>query len=110
MTIPWDEASRCPRDGTQGKIVFERAAKDALGHVNGVLKTLECGLESCEYSKTGWLVQVRPDGTIPDPPEKRDKFFQSRISEANKQAIRDMLAAQAEAELRPGAEVRNPYG
>jgi hypothetical protein len=67
----WDEASRCPRDGQYtGKVV----SRKPMG-LAGQLVTLECPEDNCPYHDIGWTVQVRRDGTIPEPTMDRPKEF-----------------------------------
>jgi hypothetical protein len=57
----------------------------------------------------GWIVQIRPDNTIPDKQEvtNRPKQFRNTMSEAAKQQVRDALAQQVVNEQKPGYEIRN---
>jgi hypothetical protein len=57
----------------------------------------------------GWVVQIRPDNTIPDKQEvvERPKQFVNTLSATRKQEIRDALAQQVINEQKPGYEVRN---
>jgi len=68
-----------------------------------------CPEDNCEYSEFGWTVQIRPDNTIPDKqdPKDRPKQFKNTMTETAKQAVRDALAQQVESEMKPGTEVRN---
>jgi hypothetical protein len=73
MTATWDEASRCPRHQLTGKEESRRPMKG--GVQGGELITLTCPQDECEYKDVGWIVQVRPDGTIPDAATTHDKSF-----------------------------------
>jgi hypothetical protein len=106
MATTWDEASKCPRDGQfTGKVIQRRNLREG-----GQLITLECPEDNCEYSTTGWVVQTRPDGSIPDPidPNTRDKnYAPTSMSHQRRRMVLDALEEQAAAEQRPGTEVRS---
>jgi hypothetical protein len=75
MSTTWDEASRCPRHELTG---IEQSSKPMKGGVQGgQLITLTCPQEECEYYDVGWIVQIRPDGTIPDAATSHDKSFEA---------------------------------
>jgi hypothetical protein len=73
MTASWDDASRCPRHELKGAEQSSRPMKH--GEQRGTLVTLTCPQETCEYYDAGWVVQIRPDGTIPDARQSHDKSF-----------------------------------
>ena len=104
MSTTWEEASRCPRDGQyQGKVVNRKTI-----HGGGQLLTLQCPEDNCSFHEDGWIVQTRPDGTIPDKMDPRDRdkrFYKTSMSSARKQMVTDALARQVELEQRPGSEV-----
>jgi hypothetical protein len=107
MATTWTEASLCPRDQAYtGKVVSRKPIKGG----GGQLVTLECPETNCGYHSMGWIVQILPDGSIPDAvaPGSRDKqWIKSSMSATRAQQVRDMLAEQAELEQKPGAEVPN---
>jgi hypothetical protein len=110
MSTSWDEASQCPGDGTPGRVVNRRAVPRDQG--GGQMVTLECNLTRCEYHEQGWIVQIRPDNTIPDPTpkEQREKnYAPTALSHARKRAVLDALEEQFAQEQRPGTEVKSPY-
>lgn len=60
-----EEASRCPKCqevGDQG--APQRSNKPGVNII-----PFTCKNERCRWYNTAWLVQVNPDGTIPDPSE-----------------------------------------
>jgi hypothetical protein len=61
----WEEASRCYKCQEPG---LEVADKPAAERHQGRVKILECQNERCKnFGVDGrWIIQVRPDGTIPD--------------------------------------------
>jgi hypothetical protein len=104
MVATWDEASRCPRDGFTGKVM----SRKGLGG-GGQLVSLVCPGDNCEYHEQGWVVQVRPDNTIPDvtPVEQREKHYApTSMSNQRRRMVLDALEEQAASEMRPGTEVR----
>jgi len=107
MSSSWAEASKCPRDGSQGAIASERAG---TGQLRGSkLITLICPETRCGFHEDGWVVQIRPDNTIPDPqaPRTREKQFYFGANERIKaRRIREQLDAQVERETQAGTEVK----
>lgn len=102
MTSSWEDASRCPADQSPGK---EQGKRPFNG---GQLITLTCQNTRCEYNDTGWVVQIRPDGTIPEPTTERDKFF-PKLAGWQKERARDRiqnLEDQLKHEMLPGGEIR----
>jgi hypothetical protein len=67
-----EEAKRCPRCQEPGlEVVLTRTP-------DGTVHTYQCENERCRWHQERWLVQVRPDGTIPDRTKDkggRDKEF-----------------------------------
>ena len=107
MTTTWDEASKCPRDGAFTGIVRERRRLE--GSLSPIV-TLVCPETNCPYNADPWIVQIRPDGTIPDAPSAEERRAargpRMKTSETQAQKVRDMLAEQAANETKPGYEVR----
>ena len=56
----YEEATRCPRCKHPGKVTAIKPAPNGTAHV------VDCQTATCEWYDTSWVVQVRPDGTIPD--------------------------------------------
>jgi len=103
MSTTWEEASLCPRDGAfTGKVISQRNVKG-----EGTIYTLVCPESNCSFHDMGWIVQKRPDGTIPDPQtdRSRPRQFKNTMTEAAKQQVRDALAQQVAAEQKPGYEI-----
>ena len=99
MSTTWDEASKCPRDGAYTGIVKTRKTIPGQGQ----LVELQCPEDHCPFHETGWIVQVRPDGTIPDKAEVREKQFpKTSSSETRRRAALDLLEEQVQRELRQG--------
>jgi hypothetical protein len=104
MSSTWEEASKCPRDGAYtGKVINRRRIPE------GQLVTLECPEDNCPYHTDGWIVQLRPDGSIPDPTpaEQREKrFAPTSSSSTRKRLVLDALEEQIALEQKAGGEVR----
>ena len=103
MTATWDEASACPADETPGKVMRRQPQQGG-----GQLVTLTCNQTRCPYHTDGWVVQVRPDNTIPDKidPRTREKQFTPlQFNSMRREATLAALAEQARSEQRPGYEV-----
>lgn len=68
-----EEAKRCPRCGEQGRF----ASASPTGRRGDMLHVFECLNARCKwYRKSGWVVQVRRDGTIVQP-QGHDKSFKT---------------------------------
>lgn len=66
-----DAARRCPRCEQPG--VEEKRTPQSKG---GMTITYGCKNDRCRwFNQPGWVVDVRPDGTIPDPNRHRTKAF-----------------------------------
>jgi len=104
MSTTWDQASKCPRDGAfTGKVTSRKAVK------GGQLVTLECPEDNCPYHLDGWIVQVRPDGTIPDavvPSERERQFAPTSMSASRRRLVMDALDRQVELEMQKHGEVK----
>lgn len=65
----WEEATRCPRCENSGKEVSVNSPGNKItGKPDsraGKVFTIRCETELCRWFNTTWIVQVRPDGTIP---------------------------------------------
>jgi len=59
----FEEACRCWRCGQPGK---EVARKKAAERHQGYVAVIECITKLCHNFAERWIVQIRPDGTIPD--------------------------------------------
>jgi len=58
----WEEARHCPKCSEAGEAGGARAS--AKPGVKAV--TVYCRNERCNWFNTGWIVQINPDGSIPD--------------------------------------------
>jgi hypothetical protein len=105
VSATWEDASKCPRDGQfTGKVV----SRKSLGR-DGQLVTLECPEDNCPYHANGWIVQLRADGSIPDPvaAESRERrFLPTPSSSTRKRIVMDALEEQVALEQSKGGEVR----
>jgi len=68
----FDEARRCPSCAELGQPAGIRPTENRR---QGKLHIFKCQNERCEKFDRDWVVQVRPDGTIPDPILNREKSF-----------------------------------
>ncbi len=68
----FEEACRCPKCGQPGQ---ELASENRRLKGGGELKQIYCRNTRCNWLDTSWAVQVRPDGTIPEPTLDREKSF-----------------------------------
>jgi hypothetical protein len=112
MSASWDEARRCDVHGDPGK---ETGRVYGQGTARGSkFVTLECARKDCPIGT--WIVQIRPDGSIPDKTTERDKHFpklpgwrreRGRDTIQNLQEELDRQVRRGESS--PTTEVRNPY-
>jgi hypothetical protein len=59
----WEEARKCPKCSNAGK---ESGTMPTQRRGTKVVK-LVCENPLCRWFETGWVVQINPDGSIPDP-------------------------------------------
>lgn len=96
-----DAARRCPKCEQPG---VEENRRHMRG--GGMSITFGCHNERCRwYGQPGWVVDVRPDGTLPDPDRHRSKAFPKMPDFTDR--MRETVDKQLERELGPGgAEVQ----
>lgn len=70
----FDEARRCPACEELGQAAGIRDA-DSTNRRAGKLHIFRCQNQRCKKYNRDWVVQVRADGTIPDPTKNREKSF-----------------------------------
>jgi hypothetical protein len=116
MSASWEEARRCPGDGSPGEVVSKTPAKRGSGLPPGTqFVTLQCKNNRCAYNETPYIVQIRPDGTIPDPTLQRDKsFVPLTVFDRDKgktviENLQEELELQRRASGGDAYEIRNPY-
>lgn len=68
-----DEAKRCPKCDTPGM----------PNGADGRLLKFLCMNERCRWYSTGWVVQVNPDGTVPETANPAKEFPMSEFDRAN---------------------------
>jgi hypothetical protein len=107
----YERACRCPKCGSPGhariKAPAPKAARLPLGTQ---LHTVYCENKLCKWYNTCWVVQVNSDGSVPPPSNHtRERKLYAGFEGDDEFANRLMasLQAQAEAEVKPGAEIRN---
>jgi hypothetical protein len=61
-----EEASKCPKCGLTGELsgAPQQSAKPGVR-----VLTYKCKNDRCKWYDTGWLVQLNPDGSVPEPSE-----------------------------------------
>jgi hypothetical protein len=71
-----DEARRCPTCNELGKSAGRRPLpKKKFEPPPGELHIFRCANTRCKRFDRDWIVQVRPDGTVPEPTTNREKSF-----------------------------------
>ena len=95
-----DEARRCPKCEQPG---VENNRRPIRG--GGTSIEFGCRNERCRwYNQPGWIVDVRPDGTLPNPDRHRSKAFPKMPDLTAR--MQESVDRQIERELGPGgAEV-----
>jgi hypothetical protein len=61
----YEDASRCPKCRTPGKLVNKRSVPSAGLPPGTQVHVFLCPNERCRWFDTKWLVQVDRDGTVP---------------------------------------------
>lgn len=70
----FDQARRCPECNELGRAHGTRPA-DPSNRRAGQLHIFTCGNDRCKKYDRDWIIQVRADGTIPEPTKHREKSF-----------------------------------
>jgi hypothetical protein len=102
-----EEAQRCPKCDKPGEI--DGTGTQIPGSRNKRLYIF-CRNELCRWYDTSWVVDVKPDGSVPEPQIHRNPtFYQDPSADRLAREIEERLAAERDASLKPGGEVRNPF-
>ena len=90
--VSWDDAQRCSKCEQVGAVVSDLPAREKY---QGRVKILECQSELCpNYGVDGrWIVQIRPDGTIPVNTPRGIKSFPTLSEGAKAVALRGLEEA-----------------
>lgn len=72
MDSTLDVARRCPTCEELGKAVGTRPCPERY---MGVFHIYRCENTRCARQGRDWLIQIRPDGSIPEPTTNREKSF-----------------------------------
>jgi hypothetical protein len=98
----FEDAKRCPICDMPGEEVAVTKAKDSAGDVH----IFRCENVRCREVGERWLVQTRPDGTVPQPTEdKGPKAFPSMSSDTVSRGMRVVEDAVGR-DLRDSAELQ----
>lgn len=102
----YEEAKRCPRCGIPGDHTSTTPGKDRRGKPVSI-HMIFCRTEGCRWENTSWVIQVNPDGSIPQPDSERDamreKAFPKRLElPGDEQRIIQAIERQVQAEIQPG--------
>lgn len=98
----WETARKCPRCDQPGK---ETTNQMSAPSGDGKIIELKCQNLQCDEKHMPWYVQVRSDGTIPEPTihtKENVVLHQSLSNPGLAQQIRDALQMQNEMTMRPG--------
>jgi len=68
----FDQARRCPVCSELGQPAGVRPMESRR---QGKLHVFKCANQRCKKFDRDWIVQVRPDGTVPEPTKHREKSF-----------------------------------
>lgn len=108
-----DDATRCPKCDKPGKETRKFPAPKSSTSVPGaMIVEFECVSTLCPWFETLWMVQINPDGSIPEPSNHRGRpktYLKTKEDDRMAQQIRDAIDAQIAAETRGHGEIRNPY-
>jgi len=90
-----DEAKRCPKCGNAGE-----ESGNHRGPRGSRVYTFICKNETCRWFDTGWLVQVKPDGTIPEREPGEKEFPAMPDFDVNKERTEEAIKRQVEQETK----------
>lgn len=79
-----EEATYCPKCKAQGKMV-----KETPGSRGGKVFVIHCQNEVCPWLGTGWVVQVKSDGTVAER-QQGPKVYE-HLSAADKRIAEKLL-------------------
>jgi hypothetical protein len=106
----FEEAKRCPKCELPGEDKSTTAAKNSEGKPVKV-HMIFCRNSECPWFDTSWIVQVNPDGSIPEAYSQLGPKQFPKVSGEMETKIRESIEAQVRAETSPGgAEITNPHG
>lgn len=97
----YEEVRRCPRCAMPGKPAPGGQLKG--GERGSTSITFTCENPRCRWCNSGWVVQVRADGTFPPAVTERDKQFPKL---PNNPRIAEGLETLQHLTTQPGAEIR----
>lgn len=80
-----EEASHCPKCSQQGELTLQSAGP----RVGSKALTYTCKNNLCLWFNTGWVVQVNPDGTIPERKAGPKQF--EKLTPGQETFARDVL-------------------
>lgn len=100
----FEEAQKCPKCSTPGEISAERS----LPRSKDKLVTLICKNSTCKWFNTTYVVQRRPDGSVPDP-DTRPRVKDFPAMHGGLQVAQDMRDVE-ELLLRQNEQMRQPGG
>lgn len=113
----WQEAITCPKCGLTGEMMPRESKqvsiRDAAGNrIHGVtpgakLHKIYCRNSRCRWFNTNWTVQVNPDGSIPDPEERRGPKQYQPLDQALAAQMKTNFENLEAATLRQDGEIRN---
>jgi hypothetical protein len=112
----YEEAIKCPACEMTGIKVNEQALPARPG---AKLHVYSCVTEGCRNNGLNYFIQVNPDGSIPPPQIHRadSKLYPkekagrtSTEQEQREKAFIDRMQREVEMTMKPGTEVKNPYG
>lgn len=84
-----EEARRCPKCEKPG---VENGSRPAPERHMGRFQIFKCMNDRCLKYEGIWIVQIRPDGTIPEPTTNREKNYPVMGGMSTKQRIANARA------------------
>lgn len=108
----YEAACRCPKCSQPGHVRVKAPAPKGAKLPRGTqIHHVYCENKLCPWLDSCWMVQVNADGSVPPPRNHRGEPKLYAGFEKDAQMARDLLAAlqmQADAQTKPGAEIRGP--
>jgi len=107
----FEQAKECPKCGKPGEDVETKHRWSDTQGARVELHIIFCRNPLCIWLDTNWIVQVNPDGSIPQAYSQLGPKQFPKLSQETETRIQDNIRKQLEAETQEGgSEVYNPHG
>jgi hypothetical protein len=102
-----EEAMECPKCHNPGKLVSEGPSKSPEAARGTKMRIMECVTVLCPWHEERWLIQLNPDGSIPEAYSGiRGAKAYPELSPEMESRVNENIRRQLEAETHGGGEVK----